>query len=54
MKKQSLGQWLILGGRVELREATDCSEHRKDSGHNLWGEEMGRIVFKGEVEELKQ
>ena len=45
---------VILGGRVELREVTDCSEHRKlDSGH-IGGEEIGGIEFKGEMEELKQ
>ena len=27
------GPVAVLGGRVEMREATDCSEHRKDFGH---------------------
>lgn len=36
------GPVAVLGGRVEMREAIDCSEHRKDAGHIGGGEIGGR------------
>ena len=41
MKRQSLIKLVaVIWGRVELREVTECSEHRKDSEH-IGGEEIG-------------
>ena len=42
------GPVALLGSRVEIREATDYSEHKKDSGHLGGG--MG---FRGGAEELQ-
>ena len=46
------GPVALLGSKVEMKEVTDCSEHRKDSGH-LGGGEIGGIGFRGGAEELK-